>query len=554
MGSNEIQLVVTAKDEASKKIQGISKSVSGLSSAFSLIGKSVAIAGGAVATAGAFAMKSASDFEQSAMAFESLLGSAEKAKVLLKSVSDFAKETPFELPEVVEGSKRLLAYGLSMEDVIPKFKMLGDMAAGVGKEKLPQLITAFGQVQAKGKLMGQELLQFTEAGINLGGALQEQLGVGRGALEKMISKGQVGAEEVTKALEAMTSEGGLFFNGMEKQATTFSGVMSNVSDSIGKVARELIGINDQGEIREGSIFFHLKKGAEALKSFLESNEGAIISGFINISNAIGSGFQNAVQAVRDFFSETNVVWQFIVTLFGPSVLTIIGSIQNAWERVREALEPIMPQLEMLAKFFGVIIVGALAVLLAVIAKIVEAVAQFITGLVEMFASLVEGMTAGFEAFFLLIMGQNDLAIESFKKAWESFKTFMKGLWTAISSAGVSMLKPILNILNSMISGYNKIAGKVGWKKLSEIKSFSEERELGGSVTAGVPYLVGEKRPEVFVPSQSGNIRQLDQAGSRDISVTFNNVSVRNDNDLQYIVSEVRKVLGREQELSRIGAY
>lgn len=80
------------------------------------------------------------------------------------------------------------------------------------------------------------------------------------------------------------------------------------------------------------------------------------------------------------------------------------------------------------------------------------------------------------------------------------------------------------------------------------------KQFGGSVSMGEPYVVGEKRPEVFVPSQSGNIKQLDQVGAgKTVTVNFNNVSVRNDADLSYIVEAVKKTLGRENELTRMGA-
>lgn len=118
--------------------------------------------------------------------------------------------------------------------------------------------------------------------------------------------------------------------------------------------------------------------------------------------------------------------------------------------------------------------------------------------------------------------------------------------------------------------YTKVIGwfdkiKASFKSITSLKfSFSGsskeddggndgEKQFGGSVSAGQSYLVGEKRPEVFVPSQSGNIRQMDQMGGA-VTVNFNNVSVRNDNDLQMIVDAVKKTLNRDQELTRMGAF
>lgn len=80
-------------------------------------------------------------------------------------------------------------------------------------------------------------------------------------------------------------------------------------------------------------------------------------------------------------------------------------------------------------------------------------------------------------------------------------------------------------------------------------SSKKKKAFGGAVNAGEAYLVGEDRPEVFVPSQSGNIRQV---GGSEVVVNFNNVNVRNDNDLETIIREVKKTLGRDSLLNRYG--
>src|SRR5690242_6734241 len=110
-------------------------------------------------------VNSAAGFEQTQVAFKTMLGSAEEAEKLLRNLANFAKATPFQLTELEDASKRLLAFGTAADDLIPTLTMLGNIAAGVGTDKMPQLVRAFGQIQAKGFLMGQELLQLTETGI-----------------------------------------------------------------------------------------------------------------------------------------------------------------------------------------------------------------------------------------------------------------------------------------------------------------------------------------------------------------------------------------------------
>jgi hypothetical protein len=103
---------------------------------------------------GTAAVKAAADFEQSTVAFTTMLGSAERAKKLLEDITAFALKTPFQLKDVETGAKQLLAYGVSADNVLTNLKQLGDVAAGVGMDKLPNLILAFGQVKAATRLTG----------------------------------------------------------------------------------------------------------------------------------------------------------------------------------------------------------------------------------------------------------------------------------------------------------------------------------------------------------------------------------------------------------------
>ncbi|MFA9228761.1 MAG: tape measure protein [Agathobacter rectalis] len=284
----------------------------------------------------------AADFEQNRIAFETLTGSAETGRKVLADLSDFAVKTPFELPGLQQNAKQLLAYGVEAKNLIPTLEMLGNMAAGVGMDKMPQLILAFGQVKAATKLTGMELRQFSEAGVPLlqalvdkandtGGVLTKVGGVSKetgtkikslassiantevemkffketgGKTDKQlqamqktvdlnkyklaqfgtvgqdvytkvkvtaeqmkdaISDGKVTFEQVQEALKGMSGEGGKFFNLMDKQSKTFSGVMSNIRDQVTRSFAEIMGINIKagGIIREGSLFAELKIGAEA---------------------------------------------------------------------------------------------------------------------------------------------------------------------------------------------------------------------------------------------------------------------------------------------------
>jgi tape measure domain-containing protein len=204
-----------------KSLANVQKGVKGMTILFA--GASIAIGG---------FLKAAGDFEQTEIAFETMLGSAEKAKELLDGLKEDARRTPFTLPGILDSAKRLLAMGIEADRLRDTIKILGDVSAGVGIDKLPQLTLALGQVSAATKLRGQEIRQFTEAGVPLLEELGRTLGKTAGEVQEMTSRGEVSFEDVRLALENLTKGSGRFANLMERQSKSFLGILSNIKDFI----------------------------------------------------------------------------------------------------------------------------------------------------------------------------------------------------------------------------------------------------------------------------------------------------------------------------------
>lgn len=198
--------------------------------------KNVLVVGAAAGAAGLVfigksALDAAANFEQTKIAFETMLGSAAKAGKLLADLQDFAKRTPFNLVELQETTKRLLAYGVEGDKVIETLTTLGNISSAVGRDKMPQLTLAFGQVKAIGRLTGMELRQFSETGVPLLGLLTEQFKVSTAEMQDMISAGEIGFPAVQKALESLGGESGKWGDMMDQQSKTLSGSISNLQDS-----------------------------------------------------------------------------------------------------------------------------------------------------------------------------------------------------------------------------------------------------------------------------------------------------------------------------------
>lgn len=303
----------------------------------------VADAFAAAKSVGQFAINTAGDFQQLRISFETMLGSADKAGTMLRDISDFARKTPFDLPQVAEGSKRLLAYNIDAEKLLPTFEALGNIAAGVGRDKLPQLILAFGQVKAATKLTGAELRQFTEAGVPLLQILAEQSGKTAAQVKEDMEGGVAPSfEDVEKALFSMSAEGGKFFNLMEKQSTTFQGTMSNLKDGMIRFALSLAGVSAEGDILAGGPMEKIIQKAQALLGWVDANEGKIKEW----SLAIGTAFADAITkfesefgpAITSFFNEVMPKIPAFIEGVSSAVQFAIGAIDdmiNAGNKVKQ---------------------------------------------------------------------------------------------------------------------------------------------------------------------------------------------------------------------------
>ena len=186
------------------------------------------------------------EFQQLEVAFTTLLQSKEKADALMSQMVELAAKTPFDLQGVANGARQLLAYGFAAEDVTDVLTRLGNVAAGLGLN-LQDLTWLYGTTAVQGRLYTRDVMQFQSRGIDLAGELATQLGKTRAEISQMVTEGKIGFPEVQKAIENMTNEGGKFFNLMQEQSKTITGLISNLGDAIDMM------FNDIGKSQEGVI-------------------------------------------------------------------------------------------------------------------------------------------------------------------------------------------------------------------------------------------------------------------------------------------------------------
>lgn len=305
--------------------------------------KRTTLAIGAVITATAggitFLLNEAGKQEQTQIAFETLTGSVEKADKLIRELFAFAAKTPFTIPEVEKNTKLLLAYGTEVENIIPTLNALGNIASAVGPQAFGRLALALGQVRAKTRLMGQEMRQFTESGVDLLALLAKQTGKTIKEVQAMIPKGAVSFEMVEKALMDASKAGGRFYNLMLRQSKTLFGLISNLKDLVVIFSREL--------------------GAELLPAAKEIVI-EFMDWFVLNRKLIKQNFIRYIKILVKFIKDVFIVLKLTTTILRGFV-RLVGGAENAVKLLTFALAALLGL--QLISFIGnsVLIVGQLIV-------------------------------------------------------------------------------------------------------------------------------------------------------------------------------------------------
>lgn len=177
-------------------------------------------------------------FQQLEIAFETMLGSKSKAHELMQQMEETAAKTPFDLDGVANGAKQLLAYGESADKVNDTLVRLGNIASGLSLP-LNDIVYLYGTTMVQGRLYAADVRQFTGRGIPLVKELAKMYGVTADEINNMVSAGKIGFPDVQKVLNKLTDEGGQFYNLMEKQSKSLTGMISNLGDTWDQVQDHL---------------------------------------------------------------------------------------------------------------------------------------------------------------------------------------------------------------------------------------------------------------------------------------------------------------------------
>ena len=215
-----------AAEKAAKGVGTLGKAVRGL------------VAGFGAFQAGKFVIFKTAELERQTKSLEVLTGSLGNARNIISELQQFGAVTPFTSSELIETAKRLKAFGFQTEEVVDVTKRLADVAGATGAD-LGGIATAFGQIQAKGRLQGEELLQLQERGVSLQDELQKMYGLTADEFRKALEGGRISADAVNLALQNITKTGGKYAGGAIAQSDTLAGKFSTLIDGIENISRAI---------------------------------------------------------------------------------------------------------------------------------------------------------------------------------------------------------------------------------------------------------------------------------------------------------------------------
>ena len=431
-----------------RKLGGLAKG--GMSVLAGAIG-SVTAALGAGAAAG---VKYNASIETYQTSFEVMTGSAEKAAEVIDRLKKVGAETPFELPDLADTTQLLMNYGFTADEAMDKMMMLGDISQG-SADKMSRIATAYGQMSSAGKVQLEDVKQMIEAGFNPLQEISETTGESMSSLYDRISKGTISVDEITASMQRATAEGGKYYQSMEKQSQTFSGLISTLKDN----AQQLLGEVVQ-PISDSMVSTLLPAAIDSINQMTtafqtQGVEGLIQAGsqiLVNLLTGIAQGLPNvittAIQIIQALITNLNLNLPQLISAGGQILMSLISGVVL-----------LLPSLISLG--FNLVI--------NLISGIVSALPQLLTqgnDMLTQYSSTIQSrfpeiLQDGLNMILNLLTGLLNNAPQVIQQAGDMLTTWIDtilGMLPDILQSGCDM---ILNLLSGLVSNAPKIISQAG---------------------------------------------------------------------------------------------
>lgn len=471
----------------------------------------------------------AAGVEQMQIAWESI--AKQDAPAMMEKINKVASKTPYEIAEIDKSYKSLYNSGIKIGDIDKVFTVLGDTASGVGAP-VDQVTRAFSQMQSKGKVTGEEMLQLSEAGVPAWKLLADSMGLSVAQVQVLSAKGKLGADSLQLLLGGMEKS---FGGGMQKQAGSFNGLMSTLSDTIRSVVTPAF-LKMQEVIKPvlqfiidalnnmNPVFVYVGIGIVALAGAFAGLVGAVgalglimpaVTSAISILSAVFGALSLPVVAIGIaiaglvalivmnwdlIVAKTMELWNVMAPVFmnlkaqfdaiTPSVMNMVNNVIKFLTDMWVLAQPIIEFFkQMLADAFNFLLVN-LPPMMQAVGDAFFAMVNFIITAVNFLLPIIKAMADFFMAYVWPVVktaleGIRDtitvifnVLVDLFNSFWTIvtgiFKTFtalLKGDWQGVWDGIKQICDGALRWLTALISGALSIIMSVFVAIFNNIKAF-----------------------------------------------------------------------------------
>ena len=353
-------------------------------------GAKLTAATAAFAGVAAIGVKYNATMETYQTSFEVMTGSAEKAADTVDRLKNIAASTPFEMPNLADTTQLLMNYGFTADEALDRMQMLGDIAQG-SADKMNRIAAAYGQMSSAGKVSLEDVKQMIEAGFNPLQEISETTGESMDSLYQRISDGAISVDEITASMQRSTSEGGKYFQSMEKQSQTFSGQLSTLKDN----AQGLLGNLTEG-VFEKLAQDILPKINEVVSLINDAFESEGLNGVMSVLQSMVPQLEpvlNFIDTLREKLNGLGIdpmMFAGAVAAAGP-MLIVLGKVVSIGGSVMGTVSKLGSVFSALASPVG-IVVAAIAAAAAAFAYLMSTNEEFRTSIMETVSNL--GKTLG----------------------------------------------------------------------------------------------------------------------------------------------------------------
>ena len=375
-----------------------------------------------------FGLSLVAEAEQAEVAFATMLGSVDLAKEKLGELKDFAASTPFQLGELRDSARQLLAFGVAGDDLIPTMKTLGDLAAGTQKP-IADFVDIYGKVKASGVAAMGDVNRLADRGVPIFSELAKVLGVADSEVRNMVSSGKVGFPEIQKVMENVVGAGGLFEDSMKKQSGTMAGLWSTMKDNvlfvITDIAQALVdGLDIKGLLGDGILSVQsLKDGIAGILPVV-TQAGVAVRAFGEMAIELWGMVKDSFVSAFSYLSEkSGIVFGTFTEMAMMALVAVEYGFKN-WEKIA-----------------GIVMTGAMLGAVRLFGEITH----FFTGVIP---AVLGGFSDNWGSTFRTAA---DYVMTVFINIGQNIRTIMGSIWEYIASGGK---KPLTLAWTPLTEGFH----------------------------------------------------------------------------------------------------